>query len=208
MRGKRNPFVAPEGVPFLLFTLILGALALRFMGIAWALLPALLTVLLYLLFRDPSRVVPSVPLGVVSPVDGEILEISASTEDPFEGEGHRILIRIDSFGSYSARSPVEGHIMDLHTSDMEHAASYPKHALWLKTDEGDNVVLQFQGYRFGLPPKSLARYGERLGQGARCAYLRLARRAELLLPPGTQLMVAPGQRVLAGSVLLGKLPHH
>ena len=83
----------------------------------------------------------------------------------------------------------------------------PRNALWVRTDEGDDVVLKFDGYRFGLPPKSIVRYGERLGQGARCAYLRLTRYAEVHLPIGSRVEVAPGQRLSAGCDMLGKLPH-
>jgi phosphatidylserine decarboxylase len=95
--------------------------------------------------------------------------------------------------------------MDPNSGTGPKAGSLPHNALWLRTDEGDNVLLQFRGYRLGVPPKSFARYGERLGQGARCAYLRLTRYAELIVPPGTKLLVREGQRVTAGSDLVGKL---
>ncbi|MDX1508652.1 MAG: phosphatidylserine decarboxylase, partial [Woeseiaceae bacterium] len=80
-------------------------------------------------------------------------------------------------------------------------------ALWVRTDEGDDVVLQFGGYRFGLPPKSLVRFGERLGQGSRCAYLRLTRLAEVHIPIDAKVLVSPGARVVAGKDVLARLRH-
>ncbi|MFQ5983342.1 MAG: phosphatidylserine decarboxylase family protein, partial [Woeseiaceae bacterium] len=73
MEGRRNLFVASEGVPFLLAMTILTGAALHFWGAQYAVLPAALIVYLYLIFRDPKREVPAVPLGVVSPADGLIV---------------------------------------------------------------------------------------------------------------------------------------
>ena len=82
---------------------------------------------------------------------------------------------------------------------------YRTNALWVRTDEGDDVVLQFRGYRLGLAPASFVRYGERLGQGQRCAYLRLTRVAEVHLPIESKILVEPGQRLTAGVDLIAKL---
>ena len=106
----------------------------------------------------------------------------------------------------SARSPVEGIIRDLNTLVSEKVVDYRTNALWVQTDEKDDVVLQFQGYRFGLPPAALVRYGDRVGQGQRCAYLRLARVAEVHLPIASRVLVQAGQRVTAGVDIIGRLP--
>jgi len=167
--------------------------------------PAAVFAMLYLVFRDPHRPVPPSPLGVVSPVDGEVVTVDIAEDGVLQGRAQRIVIRIDSLGTYTARSPVEGRVRDLHTADR--VTDYPHNALWLRTDEGDDVVLKFSGYRFGLPPRSLALYGERLGQGARCAYLRLTRLAEVHLPDTSRVLVEPGQVLRAGSDLIARLPH-
>jgi phosphatidylserine decarboxylase len=79
--------------------------------------------------------------------------------------------------------------------------------LWIQTDEGDDVLLRFHGHRFGLVPRAFSRYGERVGQGQRCAYLRLTRFAEVYLPINSRVRVISGQRVIAGTDILGTLPH-
>lgn len=205
MRGRRNPFVAREGIPLLALVLVAGWLTLRFAEPVWLLLPALAVVLLYLVFRDPHRAIPPAPLGVVSPVDGKVVSVDVAEDEAFDGSARSIVFRIDSLGTYTARSPVEGTIRDLDGAGS--AVGGNSNALWLETDEGDHVVLRFDGYRFGIPPKSIARYGERLGQGQRCAYLRLTRYAELHLPRASRILVEPGQRVHAGSDLVAHLPH-
>ena len=50
------------------------------------------------------------------------------------------------------------------------------------------------------------RYGERIGQGQRFAYLRLAPRAEIYLPLRAAVRVAAGERVSAGESILADLP--
>lgn len=206
MQGRRNPFIAREGIPFLLASIVAGWLAYRYLELAWFGAAVLLFLLLIFIFRDPRRRIPSSPLGVVSPADGRVVTVEQISEGAIQGEAHRIVIRISALGTYTARCPVEGKIMNLASQAREQGIDMPTNALWVRTDEGDDVVLKFGGYRLGLPPKSFVRYGERLGQGVRCAYLRLTRLAEIHLPIDSRLLVEPGQRVVAGVDLVAKLP--
>lgn len=186
---------------------VLGTwLAFRYLNPVFALLPLLLFGLFWMVFRDPRRQIPAVPLGVVSPVDGRVTAVDLVDRGVVQGEAHRIFISIDVLGTYTARCPVEGVIKDLNTLAAEKVVDYRTSALWVQTDEGDNVVLQFHGYRLNLAPVAFVRYGERIGQGQRCAYLRLTRVAEVHLPISARVLVEPGQRVTAGLDVIGKLP--
>ena len=205
LQGRRNPFIAREGLPFVFLSLGLCWFASRYLAFEWLLASFAVFVVLFLVFRDPRRQIPSVALGVISPVDGRVVAIETAETGVLQGRAIRIVVRINSFGTYTARSPVEGKVRDLHTGNGGEAGDYPKNALWLQTDEGADVVLQFGGYRFGLAPKSLTRFGERLGKGTRCAYLRLTRVAELHLPENTKVLVSVGQPVVAGCDVLAKL---
>ena len=138
---------------------------------AFAIIPAALLIPLFLVFRDPHRVVPSVAHGVFSPVDGKVIAVEQVAHSATGFPAQRIVIKVNSLGSYTARSPVEGTIKDL-----------KEKALWLQTDEGEDIVLRFRGFRLGLAPRALVGFGARLGQGQRCAYLRLTRTAEVELP--------------------------
>jgi len=207
LKGRRNLFVSPEGMPFILLSVMAFFAAVKYLDVIFAAASALLLFVLYLVFRDPRRAVPAAPLGVVSPVDGRIVGVELSDKGVFHGEAHVLRIRIDALGTYTARAPVEGKVMDLRPVARENAGDYRTNALWIQTDEGDDVVLQFTGYRLGLPPKSSVGIGERLGQGQRCAQLRWTRFAEVHLPAASKILVQQGQLVMAGSDLLGKLPH-
>lgn len=207
MEGRRNPFIASEGIPFLVAALVVFGLTFHFLDIAATAAAGSLVVVLVLLFRDPRRVIPASPLGVVSPVDGRIIDIDLADKGVLQGEAHRVRIRIDSLGTYTARAPVEGQIRDLRAEAAHHVGDYQTNALWIQTDEGDDVVLQFHGYRLGLAPKSFIGFGQRVGQGQRCAFLRLTRVAEVHLPIETKILVKPGDAVVAGTDLIGKLTH-
>jgi phosphatidylserine decarboxylase len=207
LKGRRNPFVAREGFPFLVAAAVGVYFALQSSGFYAAIAPALLLVYFFLVFRDPRRDVPAVPLGVVSPVDGTVVEIGLTDQSILDGEAHKIVIRITSLGTYTARCPVEGKIMDFRGEQPRNQAQGYASGLWVRTDEDDDVVLQFHGHRFGLAPRAFLGYGERVGQGQRCAYMRLTRFAEVQLPINGRVLVEAGQRVAAGSDVLAKLPH-
>lgn len=206
LKGRRNPFVAHEGLPLLLLSALVCLLAYQYLDLLWFVAALALLVFLFAIFRDPYRRIPPSPLGVVSPVDGTVLDIAIADRGALKGEAHRIIIRVNSFGTYTARSPVEGKIMDLNSLSESATLNYPTNPLWVQTDEGDDVVLQFRGYRYGLAPSAFARYGERIGQGMRCAYLRLARFAEVDVPITSKILVEPGQALVAGRDLIAKLP--
>ena len=207
VREKRISFVATEGLPFLLLALALVALALRYAEWWVAVAPLLVFVLLFLLFRDPHRQIPPVALGVVSPVDGEVVSVETTDRCVVQGVAQRIRLRVNAFGTYAARSPVEGRIMDLSSKIDGVADGCPVNALWIETDEGRSVVLRFDEYRLGIAPYSFVGFGERVGQGYRCAYLRLARFADVYLPVDSKVHVEPGQRVQAGSDVIAALQH-
>jgi phosphatidylserine decarboxylase len=206
LNDRRGPFVAPEGVPFLLALAALTALAWYFWGVTRAWIPLALLVYLYMIFRDPQRAVATAPLGVVSPVDGRVVQFGRSDDELLEGERQRITIRVTSFGAYTARAPVEGKVMDLHTLAESSSSAGSAAGLWVATDEGENVLLQFHGNRFGIAPRAFLSYGERVGQGQRCAYLRLTKYADVELPAAARILVEKGQRVSAGADLLAQLP--
>ena len=206
MESRRNSFIASEGIPYILLTAAAVVAVWHYVDLYWAGIPLAVLVYFFLIFRDPERPVPAVPLGVVSPVDGTVVAVGLTDSSFLGGEAQKIIIRVDSLGTYTARCPVEGKVLDLN-ADTEHAA-LGTGGLWVRTDEDDDVILRFNGHRFGLAPRAFMRYGERVGQGQRCAFLRLTRLAEIHLPLNARVQIESGQRVAAGSDLLARLPHH
>jgi len=207
MNLSRNLHIAPEGRPFVLLAALITVACWHFVG-AWSVVvPVLFLAWVVVIFHDPWRQVPAVPLGVVSPVDGRVVSVGPAGGRPFIEGANSILIRVDSLGTYTARSPVEGKALDVPKNGDRPAPGYGHAALWLQTDEGADVVMYFDGYRFGLAPRAILQYGDKVGQGQRCAYLRLTKYSAVELPPDARIVVEAGQRVIAGRDLLARLPH-
>lgn len=196
--------IAREGWPWLLGAFVLAIALWRLDVPLGAGMAAAAAVLLYLLFRDPARTIPALPLGVLAPVDGRILDIAEVQAEVLRGRWLRVRIRTSRRGAYTVRAPIEGTILEVGERALPGSDAQ---GLWLRSEEDDNVVLLFPGRMPGFTPKAFVRYGERVGQGQRFAYLRLAPLAELYLPPGTRLQVRAGERVLAGSAVIGELCH-
>ena len=61
--------IAGDGWPCLIVTCITVLALWRFVGTEWAALVALSLVWQIMLFRDPWRSIPPLPLGIVAPVE-------------------------------------------------------------------------------------------------------------------------------------------
>lgn len=167
---------------------------------AFAAMPVMLLFLAAaILFYDADHDLASSPLGVVSPVDGTVIEQS-DVDDPFlKRRATRLSVRPSLFGGYCLRAASEGKLGEMRCEVSTRQAS------WIQTDEGDDIVTDVPlGNLFGLKPVAIS-YGQRVGQGRRCGLRRLARRIDLYLPEGTRIDAKPGQRVRSGSDVLATL---
>ncbi|MEM9173140.1 MAG: hypothetical protein AAGA84_10585 [Pseudomonadota bacterium] len=194
---RRHSSFAREGF-WLFAALALAAILLaRFAGPLWGLSMAVPLVLLLLLFRDPRREIPLAPKAVLAPVDGKVLDVALCRTGLLERQSLRVRIRVNPLGAYSARAPVEGKLLDPYDNAREGSRLTGRGGLWLRTDEGDDVVVTFVGRGFLGVPKAFHRYGERVGHGHRCAFLRLAAICEVYIPDTALPRVVPGEWVQA-----------
>src|SRR5699024_911408 len=78
---------------------------------------------------------------------------------------------------------------------------------WIRTDEGDDILVAVShGMTLGARPCQ-GSYGERVGQGRCCGTRRLARQVDVYMPVHSRVMVELHTRVYAGATVLGKLVH-
>ena len=73
----KHYIIAREGWLPIATTVVLGAVVQNFLGLYWALPLWFCALALLYLYRDPNRVVPSLPLAIVSPLDGIVRQIRA-----------------------------------------------------------------------------------------------------------------------------------
>ncbi|VAW87305.1 hypothetical protein MNBD_GAMMA18-541 [hydrothermal vent metagenome] len=172
----------------------------------WAVLPSIVLVLLALLvmflYRDPLREIPSSPLGVISPVDGHVLEVEMATDTQLEREALVVTIAMPHFGPYIVRSPIEGKVLK-----QSYNVSARVYSQWIQTDERDDLVLSMEAGPFSGHLSYRVAAGERIGQGAQSTVLRFGRKAQLYLPSNSLIKVKKGDKVLAGEDILAMLVH-
>lgn len=207
MPSNTYPFIAREGWGFLAGMIVIVLIVYLLLGWFAMLAFVLLFLPALFLFRDPPRRVPSNPLGLVSPVHGEVVLIDSVEDKWLKRHATRVRLRMSSWDIYSLRSPVEGKIMDQRAGHDPDHPGIRQYAFWIKTDEGDDVIVSI---RMGWLPQRLRLYvqcGERLGQGQRCGYIYLGGEVDLWLPENFRIEVEPGDRVQSGAMLIGKLVH-
>lgn len=208
---KRFSFFAHDGISWILSAIVLTGYLWAQFNVYAALPTVLLTLVLMRLFYDPDRDLPSHPLGVMSPVDGVVI----STElfhDPFlDRVAQRIRIQSDLFGVYHGRSPTEGKMVEywptLAGDKQGYSQEDTKGAWWIKTDEGDDVVLVVTaGISLGKARCEI-QAGERVGQARRCGRFLPHGVIDVLIDENSYVEINPGQRVMAGVNMLATFNH-
>lgn len=208
MAVRSYPFIAREGWPLLGLVLLAASVASVAIGV-WALPLWGLALALAFLFRDPSRPIPATPLGVLSPADGYVVAIDNVRDAYLEREALRVTIDMRWSGVFSLRAPVEGKLVQ-HWRGAPSGDSDPDgrtQALWVRSDEDDDVVTVLRPSRWSLRSTCYYQVGERIGQGRRCGFILLGSRIDLLLPLHSRILVKPGDCVLSGTSIVAQLIH-
>jgi phosphatidylserine decarboxylase len=169
-------------------------------------------------FRHPPRVPPPRPGVVVAPADGLICLIEAAAAPAELGLGDQPLTRISIFLSlfdaHVQRAPVGGEVLNVQHrrglfGSAELAAASDdneRNSVVIRTADGAKVVVVQIA---GLLARRIvcdARIGDKLTIGDTYGLIRFGSRLDTYLPPGAQVLVAVGQRAVAGETVLAELP--
>lgn len=199
--------LAPEGrLIIYLLTLAVITLHLIFGLVVWPLW--IIVIILAWLYRDPQRITPSAPLGVIAPADGRIISID-NIEDKFlKREALCISMRMNWYGAFTLRGVTEGKVMQhwLHRSEHTQPGRI-QHIIWIQTDEKDDIVVVLHASLWFSRMHCYIASGERLGQGKRCGFIPLGTKIDVYLPKRSRTAHKVGDSIQAGSDLLGELIH-
>lgn len=188
----------------MLATLAVAVLVWQFISLPASLLFWMLALLEVVLFRDPERDIPAIPLAIVSPADGKVLSITPVRDPYLERPSIRVTVQMNPYGVFTTRSPIEGKVLE--PPNISDDGNAP-HGVWLQTDEGDDVVMVMSRGRLHNEPRCYIRYGERIGQGMRCGFVHLGGQVEIYLPEHSRPAVSAGDWVRSGSDVLARLVH-
>lgn len=217
--------IAKEGWPFVfifaLATALFAWLGLHFLGSPGYVILGLgvvLTLWCLWFFRDPERTPPATEGGVISPADGVVCAIGPA-ELPKElglpeGTRTRVCVFMNVFNVHVNRVPVNGKIIKLaYTKGKFFNASLDKAsihnermAIAMRSDAGD--VIGFVQIA-GLVARRIVcklRDHQDVKQGERFGLIRFGSRVDVYLPPDAEVMVALGQKTIAGETVLATIP--
>ncbi|VAW91519.1 hypothetical protein MNBD_GAMMA22-2758 [hydrothermal vent metagenome] len=208
MAVSRHSLIAPEGWRYI-GLLFVASIITQFFLHSWAvILWALLFFSLYF-FRDPLRKSPAAPLAIVSPVHGIITQVSIKQDLYLNREANFISITMPFYTIFSVRSITEGKVMDQwqQTQD-ENNKTCPCFAVWIQTDELDDVVLVLRPGRWIRRITSKFITGERVGQGHRMGYILFGAVVDVFISESASIEVEKGSKVIAGTDILAQLVHN
>jgi phosphatidylserine decarboxylase len=200
-------------------TLACGLLAAWVHPAFWAPLAVVVVLWLFILsfFRDPERIVPADPDGVVSPADGTVRQVGEVADPDFPG-GRAFLVSIflSVFNVHVNRLPRTGRVTTLRY--------YPGCFLDARRPEcgvrNEQLWIDMVDGRTGLPlrVKQIAgaiarrivcrlRSGEEVKAGERLGMIKFGSRTDLLLPVDAvqEVLVRPGDKVRGASTVLLRL---
>jgi phosphatidylserine decarboxylase len=189
--------------------LIVGAVCLI---PGWKILAAILIFLglfVFYFFRDPERKIPSDPAAVVSPADGQVVQIA---DELLHGVmGHRISIFLAIWDVHVQRSPVAGRIASVvyqpgkFYAAMRSAASVEneQNVITVETPRGRLVFKQIAG---AIARRVICwkRVSESVARGDRIGLIRFGSRVDVWLPMESEVVVQRGQKVKGGESILAK----
>ncbi|OQY55053.1 MAG: phosphatidylserine decarboxylase [Desulfobacteraceae bacterium 4572_88] len=206
--------IAKPGYPLIFaaafVTTIFALLELTFLS----LLGLAATLFICCFFRDPDRLIPTEQDAVVSPADGKVILAGAVDWCPFfEGPCMKISVFMTVFNVHVNRAPHEGTVRGViyypgkfFSANLDKASAENEHnALLIETDKGAKVcVVQIAGL---VARRIICKVqdGDRLGRGQRFGMICFGSRLDVYLPADAKLDVAVGDKVSAGTSILGHL---
>ncbi|MEJ2143043.1 MAG: phosphatidylserine decarboxylase [Gammaproteobacteria bacterium] len=204
MSVSTHTLIAQEGVPMIFGSILVAGILSFAYGVI--ITPVWLLVLVVIwLYRDPVRKVPSSPRGVISPVEGSIT-VAEPHPDPYLGRDAQLVrIHMALTSVYSIRGAVEGKIIQQWLDQESKGKHDIAHAIQIKTDEEDDVVVVLRPGRIFKRLNCEANIGERIGQGHRCGIIPFGSEVDVYLPINASLNVTQGDKVVSGETILAEL---
>lgn len=167
-----------------------------------------LAILVLNFFRDPQREIPAAPRALISPADGKVVQI---VKEEYEGRAmERLSIFMSPLNVHVNRAPIAGIITQVaykrgsfHVASRAEASVENEQNLFaIEGEQGTVYVRQIAG---ALARRIVfwKRLGERLERGERIGLIKFGSRVDIAAEAGVEWRVKVGDKVKAGSSILG-----
>ena len=213
MTDGKYPILAREGRWHIALAAGAAAAAHYFAGPAWSAPFWIVLVFILQFFRDPPRQVPDASDAVICPADGKVIALG-EVEDPYlKRPSKRVSVFMNVFNVHSNRSPVAGKIMErwyrqgkfVNAALDKASLDNERNALWIRTDQGQDVVVVQVA---GLIARRILCYvqpGERIARGERYGFIRFGSRVDVYLPLEARFEVSLGDSVKGAADVIARL---
>jgi len=180
----------------------------------FALTGLLVTLFVCFFFRDPDRVIPTQPNAVVSPADGKVIIADKINDDRFyKGPCLKISVFMSVFNVHVNRIPYDGKVTQtdyypgkFFSANLDKASKDNEHnAVFVETENGIKIcAVQIAGL---IARRIISRVqaGDKVSRGQRFGIICFGSRLDVYLPEDTKLNVSVGDKVQAGTSILGYL---
>jgi phosphatidylserine decarboxylase len=221
-----EPFVWPEPPRQVAFPIarpgygVIGAaafttLVLALIGWGGAAVSALVvTLAIACFFRDPDRVTPRLANALVSPADGKVVVARLLEDSPiYGGSCVQVSVFMSVFNVHVNRAPIGGEVMRMAYHPGKFVAANldkssdlnERNLVTLESGGGQKiVVVQIAGLIARRIVCGLA-VGDRVQKGQRYGMICFGSRLDVFMPPDAQLNCRLGDKVKAGTSILGYL---
>jgi len=164
-------------------------------------------------FRDPDRMIPSEEGVVVSPADGKVILTGAVDNSPFfSGQAMKISIFMSVFNVHVNRIPYHGRVKEIgyhpgkfFSANLDKASLENEHnAVFVEMGNAKPLcVVQVAGL---IARRIICNIqpGDHVLRGQRFGLICFGSRLDVYLPSDIQLRVAAGDKVKAGTSVLGQ----
>lgn len=206
--------LAKEGWPFIGIAAFITAV-FALIGISWlALLGLLATFFIGYFFRNPDRVIPDREGVIVSPADGRIIKVeNVSDSRLVNGPSKKISIFMSVFNVHVNRIPYNGSITKIAyfpgkfiSANLDKASQHNEHnAVYLQSEEGQQICfVQIAGL---IARRIICHLneGDHVIRGQRFGLICFGSRLDVYLPQTAGINVTVGDRVSAGTSIIGTL---
>lgn len=205
--------VAREGLPFILISAVptVAVIVATDARILEALLVFITAFVVYF-FRDPDRDVPADKDAIVSPADGRVIKVERVNDERFTGAvATKISIFMSLFNVHVNRAPSDARVLRvIYNPGRFFSANLDKASL--ENEQNAIVAEGPDGRTFafnqiaGLVARRIVCYpeaGSILRKGERFGLIRFGSRLDVYLPAECRVDVRVGEKVKAGSSIVG-----
>jgi phosphatidylserine decarboxylase len=198
------PFIAAAGFA----TAVLAVLGLTTL----TLIALVITFCICGFFRDPDRIIPDEDGVVVSPADGKVIRADLVNNSPlYDGQAMKVSIFMSVFNVHVNRIPFDGRVKEISyypgkffSANLDKASLQNEHnAVLIEMDNTKPIcVVQIAGL---IARRIICkiRPGDHVLRGQRFGLICFGSRLDVYLPADIKLTVAVGDKVKAGTSILG-----